>query len=333
MTEKTEHTIADADDGMRLDRWLHRHWPDRPHSFLAKMIRKGSVRLDGKRCQPGARVLAGQQVRLPRLTENADKTTAQKNQSAVPSRDADDLHRLLADRVIFEDSVLIAFDKPAGLAVQGGSGTRRHVDGVLDRFAGSTGERPKLVHRLDRDTAGVLVVAKTVAAAAFLTDAFRRHTARKLYWAIVAGVPANREGSVDLALAKLGPKGGEKMHPAEDGQRAITRYRTIDSCGQKAAWVAFQPLTGRTHQLRAHAAALGTPILGDGKYGAAAATPAGLEIAKRVHLVARRLILPHPDTHRRDLDLRAPIPAHISQTLDLLGFHAAEPDADEFWAD
>jgi 23S rRNA pseudouridine955/2504/2580 synthase len=226
---------------------------------------------------------------------------------------------MLRDAVLHRDDAVIVLNKPPGLAVQGGSGTERHLDGLLDALRFGSDVRPRLVHRLDKDTSGVLVIARTAAAAAFLTRAFREKTTRKIYWAIVVGLPKLRQGRIDLALAKLPGREGERVRAdAEEGKRAITYYHVVESVGSQASWLALLPVTGRTHQLRAHCAALGTPILGDAKYGSAAAHLAGVPGMKRVHLHARSLSIPHP--LGSTLRVTAPLPRHMRQSWEFFGF-------------
>jgi len=228
---------------------------------------------------------------------------------------------------LHRDDAVIVLNKPPGLAVQGGSGTERHLDGLLDALRFGSDERPRLVHRLDKETSGVLVLARAVTAAAFLTRAFREKTTRKIYWAIVVGVPKLRQGRIDLALTKLPGREGERVRAdVEDGKRAITYYRVVDDVGGKVSWLALLPVTGRTHQLRAHCAAIGTPILGDAKYGAAMAHLAGVPGGKRVHLHARSLSIPHP--LGGTLQITAPLPRHMRQSWEFFGF--AEDAEDPF---
>ena len=226
---------------------------------------------------------------------------------------------MLDGAILHRDEAVIVLNKPAGLAVQGGTATERHLDGLLDGLRFGNAERPRLVHRLDKDTSGVLVIARTTAAAAFLTRAFRERSTRKIYWAVVGGLPKLRQGRIGLALAKTPGRGGERVRPdTEEGRHAITYYRVIDSAGNQASWLALMPVTGRTHQLRAHCAAIDTPILGDGKYGATAAHLAGLPGSRCLHLHARSLSLPHP--LGGNLEVTAPLPPHMRRTWDFFGF-------------
>jgi 23S rRNA pseudouridine955/2504/2580 synthase len=230
---------------------------------------------------------------------------------------------MIRSAVLHKDDDLIVIDKPAGLAVQGGTNTERHLDALLDALRFDGQERPRLVHRLDRDTSGVLVLARSAAAAAKLAQAFRGRETRKIYWAAVVGAPRPRQGRIDQPLAKLPGPAGERVAPdEEDGKRAVTYYRTVSHAGDKIAWVALQPVTGRTHQLRAHAVALGTPILGDGKYGGGAAHPAGVPQARKLHLHARALRLPHPSGGK--LTVSAPLPPHMRETWAFFGFDESE---------
>jgi len=313
-------TVAPEDAEIRLDRWFKRHFPELAHGRLEKLLRTGQIRLDGRRAEAGDRVAAGQSVRVPPLPQ----TTAPPPVAAKPVPRSDDAE-FLQQRVLYRDEDLIVIDKPAGLAVQGGTGTTRHLDALLDALRFGAAERPRLVHRLDKDTSGVLVLARSAAAAARLGAAFRGKAVRKIYWAAVVGAPKPRQGRIDQSLSKLPGPRGERMAPDdENGERAITHYRTVAHAGDRFAWLALEPVTGRTHQLRVHCAEMGTPILGDGKYGGAAAHPAGLPQPRKLHLHARAIALPRP---RGMLTVTAPLPAHMRETWAFLGFaESDEPD-------
>jgi 23S rRNA pseudouridine955/2504/2580 synthase len=236
---------------------------------------------------------------------------------------------MLQDVILHRDEAVIVLNKPPGLAVQGGTATERHVDGLLDGLRFGNLERPRLVHRLDKETSGVLAIASTASAAAFLTQAFREKTTRKIYWAVVVGLPKPRQGRIDLALAKMPGRGGERVRPdREEGRRAVTYYQVMDNAGTQASWLALMPVTGRTHQLRAHCGAIGTPILGDTKYGGAAAHLAGAPGSRRLHLHARSLSIPHPLGGR--LEVTAPLPPHMRRTWEFFGFpsNAKDPFAE-----
>lgn len=322
MKEAPQQTIVDADDdGIRLDRWFKRHRPDVPHALLSRWTRTGMVRVDGAKTDPAARIAAGQTLVHP----PHDPEAASSARPARVRRPLNEAEIALARAmVIHEDADAIVFNKEPGLATQGGTGTTAHVDGLLDAFADVRG-RPKLVHRLDKDTSGVLLVARSAGSAAKFSRAFAGRSARKTYWAIIAGVPNIAAGQIDLPLAKQPGSGGEKMHvDEENGQAARTRYRVIERAGNAAAFVELQPLTGRTHQLRAHMAAIGHPIVGDGKYGGKAAFLTG-SISRKLHLHARRLSIPHPAGGR--LDVTAPLPEHFAHSLEALGFSEAAGDA------
>ncbi len=309
-------SVAADDADIRLDRWFKRHFPALGHGRLEKLLRTGQIRLDGKRASAGDRVAAGQTVRVPPL---GDLTPLPKPVFVAPKKD--DVALLLRS-ILHRDDAVIVIDKSPGLAVQGGTATDRHLDAMLDALK-FDGERPRLVHRLDKDTSGVLVLARTAVAARKLTQAFREKTTRKIYWAAVVGLPKLREGRIDLPLAKLpGPAGERVAHDEDEGKRAITDYRVVANAGNKIAWVAMKPITGRTHQLRAHMAALATPILGDGKYGAAAAHPSGIADTRKLHLHARALAVPHPDGGT--LKIVAPLPAHMKRTWDFFGFEESD---------
>jgi 23S rRNA pseudouridine955/2504/2580 synthase len=312
-------TVLEADGTLRLDRWFRRHYPSLAHGRLEKLLRTGQVRVDGKRAKSGDRVSPGQAIRVPPLVASPGDASPPRPAPVRPQDEA-----ALRDLVIHRDDYAIVLNKPPGLAVQGGSNTTRHVDGLLDGLRFGNDERPRLVHRLDKDTSGVLLIARTAAAAAFFTRAFRDKTTRKTYWAIVARLPNPRRGRIDLSLAKGVLKGRERVHADEGGKDAVTYYTVIDSAGDRASWLALLPLTGRTHQLRAHCAAIGTPILGDGKYGGAAAHIPGGAAAHRLHLHARALEIPHPAGFT--LKVTAPLPPHMRRMWEFLGFAGDAPD-------
>lgn len=322
MTQVQLIPVEAGDDDSRLDRWFRRRFPNVTNGKLQKLCRTGQVRVDGKRADGATRIAAGQIIRVPPLTGLEERS--KKAVPTISDRDAEELRR----RVLFRDDWVIVIDKPHGLAVQGGTGTTRHLDGMLDTLA-FDGERPRLVHRLDRDTSGVLILARTVLAARKLGEMFRGKTARKYYWGITVGVPDEQRGRIDGALAKQDKGHGEKVELDEDdGKPAVSLFSVVDHAANKAAWVALWPLTGRTHQLRAHMALIGKPILGDGKYGGAAAHIASDEIGQGLHLHARRLILPHPSGKGR-IDVTAPLPPHMRETWRYFGFDTKN-DGDPF---
>jgi 23S rRNA pseudouridine955/2504/2580 synthase len=308
-------TVGPEEADIRLDRWFKRHFPELGHGRLEKLLRTGQVRVDGRRVQAGLRLAAGQLIRVPPLGEPPPPRPQPKPAPEPSERDL----RALQDAILYRDEAVLAINKPAGLAVQGGTGLDRHLDAMLDGLRLGAAERPRLVHRLDRDTSGVLLLARTARAATELTAAFRRKECRKIYWAIVVGVPRPPAGRIDLALSKRPGRGGERMELDEEGKHAVTAYRVLDHAGREAAWLELSPLTGRTHQLRAHCAAIGTPILGDGKYGGAKAFLPGRELARCLHLHARSLALPRPDG--RIISITAPLPAHIAASWRFFGFN------------
>ena len=313
-------TVRPEDGSGRLDRWFKRHFPGLSHGRLEKLLRTGQIRVDGKRARAGDPLEPGQAIRVPPLADAPPPVSdaAAGQQRRVRPQDL----ALLRDAVLYRDDWAVVINKPAGLAVQGGSSTERHVDALLDGLRFESAERPRLVHRLDKDTSGVLLIARHAAAAAFFTRAFRDRTTRKIYWAIVAGLPRPAQGRIDLNLAKGGGPGKERVHADPDaGKSAITYYRVLDQAGARASWLALLPVTGRTHQLRAHCAALGTPILGDGKYGGSAAQLPGGAAARRLHLHARSLAIPHPGG--ATLSVTAPLPPHMQRMWEFFGFAAA----------
>jgi 23S rRNA pseudouridine955/2504/2580 synthase len=312
--------VGPEDAELRLDRWFKRHFPGLGHGRLEKLLRTGQIRIDGKRARAGDRLATGQSIRVPPLEEWAGGPP--RPIPPAPPRDSD--IAVLRAAVLYRDDDVIVINKPAGLAVQGGTGTVHHLDGLLDALRFDAAERPRLVHRLDKDTSGVLLLARSAAAAAALATAFRSKTARKVYWAIVVGLPLPRRGRIDMALAKLPGSGGEKMGPEDDGKSAVTYYSVIENAGDKASFVALLPITGRTHQLRAHCLALGTPILGDGKYGGAGSQIAGAPNVRLLHLHARSIALPHP--RGGVLSATAPLPPHMLTTWRFFGFPEKIPD-------
>ena len=338
--DKVAHfDVGDDEAGLRLDRWLHRRFAKLPQSHLNKIVRKGEVRVAGKRADISTRLEAGQSVRVPPL--NLIEEAAPGAPRPIDPEDAAAIRAM----ILFEDRDIMVLDKPYGLAVQGGSGTKRHIDGMLASIPNKNGERPVLVHRLDRDTSGVLLIAKTRKMAADLGATFRSRGARKIYWAVVEGVPKPSQGRISLFLAKgaaMGDNRGartenrgaiEKMrvakHGEADARHSLTLYAVVEKVAPRLAWLSMRPITGRTHQLRAHCEAIGHPIIGDPKYNKRAgndparsdplrAVPPGLE--PKLHLLARRLILPHPRGGM--IDVTAPLPDHMRKTFDMFGFDA-----------
>lgn len=315
MTAVRTLSVAEDEADLRLDRWFRRHFPELAHGRLEKLLRTGQIRVDGRRAKAGLRLAPGQAIRIPPAVEAGPSRPA----VAAPAVSRQNRAALEA-AVLHRDDWVIALDKPPGLAVQGGTGQTRHLDAMLEALRFDAAEPPRLVHRLDKDTSGVLILGRSREATRRLAEAFRSRAARKLYWAAVAGIPERSEGRIDLALAKGGGAGRERMREdATEGRRAVTRYEVIDILGKTAAWLALMPLTGRTHQLRAHCAALGTPILGDGKYGGRKAFAAGGAVPKRLHLHARAISLPHP-SGRGLLEVTASLPPHMVETWAFLGF-------------
>ena len=317
-----QFTVEADDDGIRLDRWFKRHLPDASFNIVSRWARTGQLRVDGKRATPGDRLEAGQQLRVP----PADAAAVANARPARKRRDlTDDEMEFAQGMVIHKDDAALVINKPAGLATQGGTKTETHVDGFADALCYELDNRPKLVHRLDKDTSGVLLLARTARSAGHFAKAFSSRTARKVYWALVVGVPAIEDGFIDLPIGKQPGSGGEKMHVNEkDGQSARTRYRIVERAGNTCAWVELQPYTGRTHQLRVHMAAICHPIVGDGKYGGKEAFLTGT-ISRKMHLHARRLRIDHPKGHQ--IDVRADLPAHMVDSFADLGFEMEMGDA------
>ncbi len=315
-------TVAPDDDGIRLDRWFKRHLPDASFNLVSRWARTGQLRVDGKRATPGDRLEAGQEIRVPPAEPTPSKAGRPVRKRVELSPDMVDFAQSL---VIHKDAAALVINKPPGLATQGGTKTESHVDGLLDALDFELDQRPKLVHRLDKDTSGALLLARTSRAAAHFSKAFSSRTARKVYWALVMGVPDIYDGVIDLPLAKQPGTGGEKMHvDQEEGQPSKSRYRVIERAGNRACWVELQPYTGRTHQLRVHMAAIGHPIVGDGKYGGKDAFLTGT-ISRKMHLHARRIRIDHPDGGQ--VDVRADLPPHMAESFADLGFDLELGDA------
>jgi 23S rRNA pseudouridine955/2504/2580 synthase len=322
--------VRKDEDGLRLDRWFKIHFPDVGYTYLQKLLRSGQVRVNSKRVVSKQRLEAGQEVRVPAVVRQPakQKTGLDAAQTATASKADRDL---IEGMILYEDDHVLVLNKPFGLAVQGGTGTKRHIDGILAGMADRFGDRPRLVHRLDRDTTGVLLIAKHRDAAAKLGRVFQTRSAAKTYWALVKGVPKPPQGKVAAALVKASGPEGDRVRKAEPGEQdkamhATTHYSVIDRVAHKAAWVSLKPVTGRQHQLRAHMALIGHPIVGDNKYGAAdVLVDSGIDT--KLHLHARRLVLPHPFVPGTKIDVTAPLPPHMLKSWDMLGLDAEKYDA------
>jgi len=328
MTSLKEHNVADADDGIRLDRWFKRHFPGVPHGLIEKNLRKGFIRLDGKKAKASDRIASGQSIRIQvsgfRIQEK-DKPLNPKSRNLNP-RD----HAEIQKWVLYKDKNIIVVNKPAGLAVQGGNKITRSLDGMLDGLRFDESERPRLVHRLDRDTSGCLVLARSAKIAALLGKMFAGRDMEKIYWALVSGEPEPLAGKIDLPLLKKenprgsgkpgGPEGRdyEIMQVDEDGQKAVTEYRTLDMLGRKFSLLELKPLTGRTHQLRVHMQAIGCPIVGDHKYGGATDRGEAIGVENILHLHARQIVIP-PLLGGKQITITAPLPSHMKKSFDALG--------------
>jgi 23S rRNA pseudouridine955/2504/2580 synthase len=306
---------------MRVDRFFEARFPGLSFSHIQRIIRKGEVRVNGKRTQPKARLESGDAVRIPPL-----KIAPPPPRDDAPAADKD--RAFLKSITLYEDADVLVLNKPMGLAVQGGSGTTRHIDGMLGALRSPDGQRARLVHRIDKDTAGCLLVAKTRFAAAALAKTFRSRSARKIYWALVAGVPKPRQGRISTFLAKEEREEDSFMRIAAHGEKgashAVTYYAVVETAAQRLAWLSLKPVTGRTHQLRAHMAHVGNPIVGDAKYFTKEnwELPGGLQ--NKLHLLARRIAVPHP--RGGTIDVSAPLPPYMQQSWNLLGFDAKRYD-------
>ena len=338
MNQNAQTVIIDIqDDGIRLDKWFKKYYPELAFGQLQKLFRTGQVRLDGKRVKADTRVSSHQAVRVPPFKDADDVVKRPMKIKAISEKEKAFIQSL----VIYQDDDVIAINKPPNIAVQGGSKVTIHIDGLLDGLKNDQDdERPKLVHRLDKETSGVLLLARNSKSARALGYIFKEHRIRKYYWAITVPAPEQNQGTINVPLNKLKGRGGERvMRDDEDGKRAITHFALIERAAKTAAWMAFWPQTGRTHQIRVHAALMGTPLLGDHKYG----FDHGLdtekdvhfydneEIYQGIHLHARRLILPHPIYTHKKIDITAALPPEMLKTWSYFHFNAndkSDPFAD-----
>ncbi len=320
MSAVQQREVSSDEDGMRLDRWFANHFPQLGFGRLQKLIRNGEVKVDKAKVSTNTRLAPGQIVRIPPI-DDAETVKPVK----VSNADAEFITAL----IMYEDDDIYVLNKPAGLAVQGGSGTFRHIDGMLKSLPNKKGEPPRLVHRLDRDTSGCLIVAKTHAAASHFGTVFRSRSARKIYWAIVAGNPTPRQGEISCFLGKQKTLDGEQVVVVKNGtpgaQHSMSYYSTTDTASRRFAWVTLKPVTGRTHQLRVHMAQLGTPIINDPRYFNIENWQGAAGLGDGLHLHARRIAIPLRNGKR--LDISAPLPPHMQQSFDALGFDAGRYDA------
>ena len=319
--------VASAEAGLRLDKWFKIHFPDITHGYLQKLLRSGQVRINSKRVEASDRLEAGALIRVPKVARMPAKASPGVKPAGASKADRDAIERM----ILFEDDDVLVLNKPFGIAVQGGTGTSRHIDGILAGMVDRFGDRPRLVHRLDRDTTGILLVAKHRNAAAKLGRTFQTRSAAKTYWALVKGVPKPPQGKIEAALVKAAGPDGDRVRKAgpgeqEEAMHATTHYSVIDRVGHKASWVSLKPVTGRQHQLRAHMAMIGCPVVGDNKYdGEDVLVDSGID--KMLHLHARRLIIPHPSGEGR-IDITANLPAHMLRTWEMLGLDPDRFDGD-----
>ena len=311
-------TVTADENGMRVDRFLEARFPGLSFSHIQRIVRKGELRVNGKRADSKDRLEEGQSIRIPPLKLDAPRTASQLSEAETRTLEA------LKAMTLFEDADVLVLNKPAGLAVQGGSGTTRHVDQMLEVMRDAKGQKPRLVHRLDKETAGCLLIAKTRFAASALTGSFRHRSARKIYWALVAGVPKPKQGRISTYLAKEESEEDSIMriaaHGDEGASHAVTYYAVVETSAQKLAWVSLKPVTGRTHQLRAHMAHIDHAIIGDPKYFNKENWDLPGGIQNRLHLLARRIVIPHP--RGGVIDATAPLPPHMLQSWNLLGLEA-----------
>ncbi|MET0278523.1 MAG: RluA family pseudouridine synthase [Pseudorhodoplanes sp.] len=315
-------SVTPDESGMRVDRFLEARFPGLSFSHIQRVIRKGQLRVNGKRTEPKSRLESGQSVRIPPL-----RLDPEKPRPAATVKD-EETRAFLESITLYDDDDVMVLNKPAGLAVQGGSGTTRHLDGMLGVIRTRDGQRPRLVHRLDKDTSGCLLIAKSRFAAASLAKTFRSRSARKIYWALVPGVPKPKQGRISTFLAKEEREDDSVMRVAKHGEdgasHAVTYYAVVETAAARLAWLSLKPVTGRTHQLRVQLAHIGHPIVGDPKYFDIEnwQLPGGMQ--NKLHLLARRIVVPHP--RGGTIDATAPLPPHMQQSWNLLGFDGARYD-------
>lgn len=321
MIDVRHMTIPNDDDGQRLDRWLKKNVPEMSFVMAQKMIRTGQIRVDGKRMKPDARLVAGQEIRLPPMDD--------RPKHADGYRLREDDAELIIRAVLYDDGDLLAINKPSGIATQGGMSISRHIDGMLEALTNDDGVKPRLVHRLDKDTSGVLLLARSAEMARKLGKMFSGRDMKKIYWAITSPAPKEMAGEIKAPILKMmsGPDKDKMVVDQKEGQRAYTNFEVMEVAGKQAAFVAFMPKTGRTHQIRVHAAHMGFPLLGDAKYGEKAAIE-GPGITQRLHLHARSLQFKHPVTGKI-MKLMAPLPEDLTRSWDALGFQK-KPDHEPF---
>ena len=298
--------VKNEDEGIRLNRWFLKYYPGLSLGRLQKLLRTKQIKVDGQRAEANTRLIAGTEIRVPPL----DNEKKMPEYTEISAYDA----RFIEDMVIYKDDNLIVLNKPSGLAVQGGTNTQRHIDGMLDALKFDNDERPKLVHRIDKDTSGVLVLARNRKTADLLTKAFREHTLKKTYLALVRGVPAKEYGEIKAPLEKA----DGRVQVLEGGKPAVTEYQVLDCVSDKYALLAASPLTGRTHQIRAHLEFIGTPIVGDGKYFGTERENSGLFVHK-LHLHAYKIDL--SSVYGRKLIVQAKLPGYFKDSLSTLGLN------------
>ncbi|WP_273789775.1 RluA family pseudouridine synthase [Bartonella sp. ML70XJBT] len=319
--------VETDENGMRLDRWFKAHYPGLGFGALQKLLRSGQIRVDGGRVKADTRLFTGQVVRVPPLLVGNKESLPITDKTIRGQGDGVILKKML----LYEDPKVFVFNKPAGLAVQGGSGLTRHIDSMLEVWRNKKGEKPRLVHRLDRETSGVLIVARSRGAAQALTAAFRERETKKTYWALVRGVPKKKQDKISTWMVKEMTAQGDKMrvcdHGEPDSHHAVSYYRVLESRGRALSWLEMEPYTGRTHQLRVHAAHMDHPIIGDSKYFFSDSNwtfPGGIQ--NRLHLHARRIRIPHPSGGI--LDIVAPLPPHMVQSFNLLSFNERDAETE-----
>ena len=303
-------TVSESEKDIRLDRWFKHHYPDISHALLEKLLRKKNIRVNNVKASANTRLLTGDVVRIPPLKTQTEKPKTKQLSKADIS--------LMEKMVLYKDKDILVLNKPAGLAVQGGSKTVHHVDGMLDALRFDYDEKPHLVHRLDKETSGILVIARTAQSAKYLSNLFKTKDIRKTYWALVAGLPNPEKGKIEAPLIqKRTGKNFDTRGIDENGHPAVSLYQVQDHLADKISWLQMSPLTGRTHQLRIHAAqVLKTPIIGDDRYGTK--TEIEKKLPSKMFLHARAITI--PILNKKSLVVEAPLPEHFQQAFQQFGF-------------
>ncbi len=300
-------TITEQDNDIRLDRFFKRHFPDVPFGMVAKAVRRKAIRLNGARCDVSTRLCTGDVISFPSFNVDENPTEVKKDFSKQA--------REFEKYIIYKDSYILVINKPAGLAVQGGTGINVSVDDLATHWNFEYEDKPKLVHRIDKETSGILILARKVDVAAELSELFKRRQIDKFYTAITKGVIDPRTGTLVSYLAKKQVDDDyEKVVSTTDGKKAITNYEVIDYAASSYALLSLNILTGRTHQIRQQLAEKNCPILGDSKYGNRESTPNFIKPKLYLHATLLKFEL-----RGKLYELKADFPDYFKDALLNLG--------------